>query len=162
MIARVVATVALVALLVAACSSPPTPVVCKDIPSGGCPQDNGADPCQDTCDCRAVYDCADGKWVFDRACPAEAPDACAAVQADASDAPNEGATRDVGIDAPPGSFGGPGCTDLEVPDCSLGTALLCMGATDCCGCQDLWICQGGGWVPWGVCGDAGAVPSTGK
>ena len=67
---------------------------------------------------------------------------------------------DVSIDAPPGAYGGPGCVDLEQPDCSLGTALACGGTADCCGCQDLYVCSNGGWVPWGECTDAGITPGA--
>ena len=150
--AAVLAIVPLV--VVAACSSPPTPTPCSDVPAGGCPQDNGADVCQDP-SCDAVYDCVNGKWAFDRACPAHPRDASADAPDGATDASTQ--PRDVHIDAPAGAFGGPGCTDLQQPDCSVGTALLCMDATGCCGCQDLWVCQNGGWVSWGVCADAGVV-----
>jgi hypothetical protein len=151
------ALVVLVGLLVAsACNDPPTPAVCTDVPDGGCPQDNGPTVCQDpTCD--AVYDCVDGKWVFDKACPAHPHDASAP-----TDAADEAVPPDVHIDAPPGAYGGPGCTDLETPDCSLGTALACVGATDCCGCQDVWICQNMGWTPWGQCADGGLVEKGAK
>ena len=40
----------------------------------------------------------------------------------------------------------------QAPDCSLGFALACpMG---CCGCEDLFVCQGGGWS---YCGDLQAA-----
>ena len=39
--------------------------------------------------------------------------------------------------APFGAFGGPGCADLEPPDCPLGLALSCNA---CCGCEDLFVC----------------------
>ena len=151
MIARV--AVALL-IVVVACDNPPTPVACTDIPAGGCPQDNGADVCARDKTCSAVYDCVDAKWVLDQTCPAHPHDA-STDSGDASDA--SVAVEDVHIDAPPGAFGGPGCADLQTPDCSVGTALLCVNATGCCGCTDLWVCQGGGWVSWGVCGDAGVV-----
>jgi len=152
-----IARLAIAALLVAvACDNPPTPVACTDIPDGGCPQDNGASVCSGDHSCNAVYDCVDGKWVLDTTCPPHPHDA----STDASEAGDANTTpEDVHIDAPPGSFGGPGCADLEVPDCSVGTALLCAGAIGCCGCEDLWVCQGGGWVSWGTCGDAGVMPN---
>lgn len=147
------------ALLVVGCESPTSPVVCVDIPSGGCPQDNGADVCQDW-NCKAVYDCVNGGWVFNESCPSHPYDA----STDAHDGSEAGADTsarpiDAQIDVPPGANGGKGCADLEVPDCSLATGLACTDATDCCGCQDLWICQNGGWVLWGECTDAGAVQS---
>jgi hypothetical protein len=148
-----IARVAVIVLVVAACDSTPTPVECHNIPAGGCPQDNGADVCGGDMSCTAVYDCVNGGWVFDQMCPPRAHDA--STDTGASDVTTP--VSDVHLDAPPGSFGGPGCTDLETPDCSVGTALLCAGATDCCGCTDLWVCQNGAWVSWGTCGDAGVV-----
>lgn len=64
-------------------------------------------------------------------------------------------SRDVEADVP-GAFGGPGCEDLEMPDCALGTALAC--GADCCGCGDLYTCQGGNWIPWGACVNGQPVP----
>ena len=135
-----------------ACSSPPTPIECTDVPDGGCPQDNGANVCEDP-SCNAVYDCVGGKWVFDKACPAHPHDA--STGPDSGDATMQ--LPDVAVDwrVPDGAFGGPGCPDLQLPDCSVGTALACSGSTGCCGCQDLWVCDNGGWITWGTCGDAG-------
>jgi len=41
----------------------------------------------------------------------------------------------------------------QPPDCPLATGFAC--ATACCGCEDLFVCENGGWTPWGSCGDAG-------
>jgi hypothetical protein len=65
---------------------------------------------------------------------------------------------DASIDAPPGAFGGPGCPSLQTPDCALGLALAC--DIHCCGCEDLFVCEEGGWALWGYCGDAG--PTDGR
>jgi hypothetical protein len=70
----------------------------------------------------------------------------------------EAASYDASIDAPPGAFGGPGCESLVVPDCALGVALAC-GNSACCGCEDLFVCENGGWELWGTCGDAGPQQS---
>jgi hypothetical protein len=121
---------------------------CTNIPPGGCPGQGSAD-CVDP-SCAAVYTCEpDGTWLFDQPCPAQdgGPEA-AAPPADAS-APDTSY-----IDAPPGAFGGPGCSDLQTPDCSLGVALTC-AASSCCDCQDLFVCQAGSWVLWGQCVDGG-------
>ena len=152
----VVAALVVVALAAAqACdqSLPPAPV-CHDIPSGGCPIGLG-DPCTDPT-CSAAYECMDNAtWRLDHACPAST-DAGSSVDAGdaASDARDAAAARDVAIDVP-GAYGGPGCVDLEMPDCPVGVAAAC---ANCCGCEDLFVCQDGGWNAWGVCADGGISP----
>jgi hypothetical protein len=132
--------------IIVACDGGSLIASCHDIPDGGCPQQGGVE-CQDPT-CAAAYTCqADGGWSFAYACPAQdsgPPDV-------APDTPVLDAGYD--IDAPPGAFGGPGCTDLEPPDCPLGEALIC--SAGCCGCIDLFVCDDGGWDPWGACTDAG-------
>jgi len=135
--------IALVAAAVAfgACSESPPGELCKDIPDGGCPLSHGV-ACDDP-SCAAVYACSAGKWSLDHVCPARS-------DAGAGDAqPRDASTRDVAIDAPPGAYGGPGCGDLQPPDCSLGFALAC--PSDCCDCTDLYVCADGGWSFWGQC-----------
>lgn len=136
------------------CSDEHPVVPCRDIPEGGCPAQGGV-ACEDP-SCVAAYSCEpDGGWSFSHAC---APHDAAPGDAGA-DGP---APSDAGydIDAPPGAFGGPGCVALEPPDCPLGTALACPQG-QCCGCEDLFVCDDGGWDPWGVCtDDAGVVPLT--
>lgn len=139
--------------VVASCSDDPTPQPCTGIPAGGCPLSHGV-ACDDP-SCAAVYKCLAGNhWELDHVCPANEGGARDASVDDASDA---APVQDASIDAPPGAFGGPGCNPLETPDCALGTALLCSAA--CCGCEDLYVCDNGGWTFWGTCGDAGPVPS---
>jgi hypothetical protein len=155
-----IVTLALCGLAVEACDSTPFPAACNDIPAGGCPEDNGAEVCSD-CTCESVYACDNGKWVFAQTCPQRACEAGTTVDAsvEADAAPSDVTVVDVGFVVPPGAYGGPGCTDLETPDCSLGTALACANTPDCCGCSDLWVCQDQGWVIWGSCGDAGITPN---
>lgn len=120
---------------------------CTNIPDGGCPLAYGKS-CDDPA-CAATYACLPGnKWERRATCPQR--------EAGAADAGPEAAPKDASIDAPPGAFGGPGCADLQMPDCPLGTALLCTNG--CCGCEDLFVCRDGGWDPWGTCGPDGAVP----
>ncbi len=131
--------------LVIACDDTAAPVTCHDIPDGGCPVQNGLE-CSDPT-CAAAYNCEpDGGWSLAYTCPP--PDGGVV------DVANETAASDAGydIDAPPGAFGGPGCEDLEQPDCPLGLVLVC---GSCCGCEDLFVCDDGGWDPWGECTDAG-------
>jgi hypothetical protein len=143
-------------LVLVACKDTPPPATCGGLDPPACPQDNGADVCTDVT-CASVYACQSGSWVFVKTCPAYDPEA--GVQPlEASDDAQPGA--DVSIDAPPGAFGGPGCVDLENPDCPVGVALACADSVGCCDCQDLYVCQDGSWVPWGECTDAGVTQTS--
>jgi hypothetical protein len=142
-------------------TSDPSATRCRDIPQGGCPDDGLA--CNDP-SCAALYSCnTDGTWGFVRACPAldagaPAADATGASSNDANSA------WDVGwIDAPPGANGGPGCVDLQPPDCTLGLALACAagGGDPCCGCDTVFYCEDGGWSEWGVCTSDGGLVQVG-
>jgi hypothetical protein len=146
------------ACLALSCEDTSPPVPCVNAPPGGCPEDFGANVCEDP-SCHAVYVCKDGNWVFDRTCGARDGAAEASSPADAAILTREAGGSDGGsleIDAPLGAFGGPGCISLQEPDCPLGVALAC---SDCCGCQDLYVCADGGWNQWGVCADGSAVAS---
>ena len=142
--------------LVWACNGDvPAAPECKDIPAGGCPSSFGS-ACDDPT-CAVLYVCTSvGAWSKVRECPARdaGPDASASDDG-STDAPADTrVARDVDIDAP-GEFGGPGCQDLQPPDCPLGIAASCPNG--CCGCEDLFVCSGGGWNAWGFCGDGGAL-----
>ena len=140
------------ALLHAACKDAGTPPACVDIPTNGCPEDDGVDVCSDPT-CGAAYSCQNGKWVFDKSCPG-----FEAGVVDAGMSDHESGARDVAvIDAPPGAYGGPGCVDLQPPDCPLGAVLNCK-QSDCCGCTDLFVCMNMGWNLWGTCADGGLTP----
>jgi hypothetical protein len=142
-------------LALLACGDTPPPRACADLPPPACPSDSDADVCADLT-CASVYECEDGTWVFARSCPDYSPEA-GARPADAS-SEDARAIPDAPVDAPPGAYGGPGCTALELPDCSLGTALGCASTPDCCGCQDLYVCVNGGWNLWGACTGGKPVP----
>lgn len=147
----VIALGALALALPAACHPDLVAPRCGEIPAGGCPRSK-ADSCEDP-SCDAVYVCTlDSVWSRERTCgPRDAgPDV-----ERAQDAP--AATRDVAIDAPPGAWGGPGCIDLQPPDCPLGRVLAC-AAGSCCGCEDLFVCEAGAWQYWGACDQGNPVP----
>jgi hypothetical protein len=149
--AVVLGALASLAVLVGACADDPAIVSCKNIPAGGCPRIGNAciDP---TCD--VLYVCtADGTWRRDRTCPPH--DDAGVVAPDDADASDAAAIRDVEIDVP-GSSGGPGCANLESPDCPLATAAACPNGS-CCGCEDLFVCRNGGWETWGTCGPDGVI-----
>lgn len=133
------------ALLAAACQrdlSPQQP--CRDIPEGGCPAYDNA--CMDPT-CFTLYSCGpDDQWQVDQVCPAK--EAGAPVDAGSSDASSN--LGDSGYLNVPGALGGPGCQDLQTPDCALGVAAACT-SNDCCDCQDLYVCDNGGWNLWGEC-----------
>ena len=127
------------------------PQPCSNIPDGGCPLSHGV-ACEDPA-CEAIYACRENNvWEFRANCPGR--DAGGPTDAFV---PETGTSIDANIDAPPGSFGGPGCEELIEPDCALGIALAC--GTHCCGCEDLFVCANGGWELWGSCGDAGPEQS---
>jgi len=129
----------------------PTVQPCRNVPAGGCPRSRGL-ACTDPA-CEAVYLCnEDGTWTLERECPKRTPLPEAAPPPPEADA---AVLRDAGFELPPGAYGGPGCPTLQSPDCALGTSVAC--SNGCCGCEDLFVCQNGGWEPWGFCGDAGPV-----
>ena len=137
------------AAIAIACSTDAPVETCKNIPTGGCPLSHGV-ACDDP-SCAAAYACTTDGWVLDHTCPPHdaGPDTSIPI-------PDAGA-RDVSIDVP-GANGGPGCAPLEPPDCPLGTALACPPGS-CCDCLDLFVCDDGGWDPWGTCDDGGVISS---
>lgn len=134
--------------LAIACSDDPVPESCTDIPAGGCPRARGL-ACEDPT-CQAVYLCRPNNvWELEETCPPRDASVPVGDPIDASLPP----VVDASIDAPAGAFGGPGCEELQAPDCSLGYALAC--GTSCCGCEDLYVCESGGWTLWGSCREGG-------
>jgi hypothetical protein len=118
---------------------------CTAVPAGGCPLSHGV-ACEDPA-CEAVYACRSGNvWELERTCP---PREGGAPLDAGVDAPREASSFDASIDAPPGASGGPGCDSLQAPDCALGLALAC--PSGCCGCEDLFVCENGGWNYWATC-----------
>ncbi len=148
--------IALIAASAGACGDAPTATPCRGIPAGGCPIASHADGCEDPT-CEAIYACEpDHSWQLVHRCPAR--DAAASTDATLSDGGDAGRVRDASsyVDVP-GASGGPGCEPLEPPDCALATAAACPEG-QCCGCEDLFVCSGGGWTAWGYCdADGGAI-----
>jgi len=139
-----------------ACSDTTINKTCTGIPKGGCPGDDSTN-CVDTT-CEAIYSndsaCV---WSFVQKCPGYIPphDGPPDALTEAGDAVAEAPLPDAGFTLPSGAAGGPGCEDLENPDCSVATAVAC--GKYCCGCEDLYVCVEGGWNLWGGCTDAGLV-----
>lgn len=133
---------------------------CTNIPAGGCPLAYGKE-CDDPA-CEAAYACREGnRWELDHVCPAHDAgtpnDASAGSNDAARDASDAEASDDAAMapDAPEGAYGGPGCPPLQSPDCMVGFALAC--PTDCCDCEDLFVCRNGAWYEWGTCQDGHVI-----
>lgn len=126
---------------------------CPEIPAGGCRSSSVA--CGDT-SCAALYLCEIGVWQLAKVCANDG-----SVPMRDGGGPRDTGTNqfsfDASIDAPPGANGGLGCGPLQTPDCSLGFALAC-ASTECCGCDDLFVCNNGGWDAWGSCQNGQPVP----
>jgi len=128
---------------------------CGEIPAGGCPR--RGDTCSDPT-CSTVYTCSDGTWKLAQTCPLREGGEDAA-SSDASDGSLDAASpRDASWLDVPGASGGPGCEDLEPPDCPLARVAACP-ANQCCDCEDLYVCRDGGWDVWGSCAN-GVVTSS--
>lgn len=132
----------------AACDATNAQTPCRNIPDGGCPLSYGV-ACDDPA-CAAAYACnADGTWRLDHTCaPRDAG-------GDVHVGPKDAGAKDVDLDVQ-GAFGGPGCIDLQSPDCPYGLAATC--GAGCCGCSDLFVCRDGGWSAYGSCVDGAIVP----
>ena len=143
-------------ILIFACDGDKIEVSCDEIPAGGCPKSGDTDVCAADPSCKAVYACNDTKWTRLATCP-DRPDVNAdAATAEADTAPPRDASF-VDGPLPEGAWGGPGCLDLQEPDCSLGLAATC--GQGCCGCEDVFLCTNGAWVAYGFCQD-GRVTKT--
>jgi hypothetical protein len=152
LLALALVTLVVLVAVTTACTDEPTARSCTGIPAGGCPRSHGV-ACEDP-SCEAVYLCrANNVWEIEQRCPAKTAPIPGQRPEDAgSDAP-AAPVFDAAIDAPPGAFGGPGCDSLQSPECALGLALSC--GEGCCGCEDLFVCEAGGWTLWGACADGG-------
>lgn len=150
-VVRALASIALLAALAVACDTRgfATPR-CGTIPDGGCPAaaSDPSGPCADPT-CATTYTCTEGVWRTAGACAAR--DAAAA-EPDAGAGLEAGPPLDAAID--PGVEGT--CPGLQEPDCPLSRALACTGG--CCGCEDVYRCEGRGWEAWGACVDGALRP----
>ena len=148
-----IAASAIVTTLLVACREDLAPAKCGEIPSGGCPR--RGDGCRDP-SCTALYVCSiESTWKLDRTC--DPRDASAPLVDAVAPGIDAGARRDATTSVP-GASGGPGCEDLAAPDCSLSAGLAC--GQGCCGCEDLFVCESGGWSLWGSCSAGEIIPDT--
>jgi hypothetical protein len=127
-----------VALAACADDGPALPEGCGAIAAGGCPGNSLAACADEACDFVASCSAVTGRWMPVATCPARVRDA--GVDASSS---IDGA-------ASPGDAGAAvGCPPLQVPDCSEAMRAAC--GAGCCGCEDVFRCEGGGWVYLGIC-----------
>lgn len=129
---------ALLALTVLGCDLE-QPLLCGQIPEGGCPIGRGG-----TCDdatCVALYDCVDGDWIETELCEGVAG---------GGGAGGEGATSSSagGCDLMTLDHTGEtrGCEpDLQPPDCPVEAAEVCEPCAT--GCVDFYLCIEGQEAP---------------
>lgn len=129
-----------------ACDGEKIDISCKEIPDGGCPRSGDADLCTVDPTCQAVYACSDTQWTLVTTC---GPRPLVDASRTETDAPPPSDASFFDGPLPDGAFGGPGCLDLQAPDCSLGLAATC--GQGCCGCEDLFVCKSGVWTAYGAC-----------
>ncbi|WP_437691303.1 hypothetical protein [Sorangium sp. So ce176] len=140
---------ALAALAPAGCDPIAEPLLCGEIPEGGCPVGRGG-----TCDddaCSALYDCSDGAWTRVARCdrPGEpAPDAGA------------GGGLEDGCDVVTLDRSGEasGCAPaLQEPDCPADAAETCAEAACRTGCVEFFLCTEEGWSAVAYCDEQGRI-----
>jgi hypothetical protein len=132
------------------------------IPSNACEVLEDDSECTDPC-CAAAYQCVGNTWSLAHACPGYSASKCSDGATTSVTNLQEAGVCDAAVALPPGANGGPGCIDLEPPDCPVGEVLTC-GAASCVqsACEALWYCEDGEWWEWGTCdADGGLVPARG-
>lgn len=139
-------------LLLSSCYPYPTePLLCDEIPQGGCPTGRGG-----TCDdaaCNALYDCVSGIWEKTKTCGG-----------------NGGGGGPTGAGGSGGSGGvcapieldhageTTGCEpDLQLPDCPVVAAEQCPESACLTDCTDFFVCKKAGWTAVAYCDEQGAV-----
>lgn len=144
------------AALAAGCNDFVPPVLCGQIPEGGCPLDRGG-----TCDdlaCEAIYGCYDARWEVEEVC-------------DHGSGGGGSAATGGG-----GSGGSGGCTpiqldhtneavacepDLQLPDCPAAAAEQCSESACLTDCTDFFMClkegNSKGWKAVAYCDETGSL-----
>lgn len=146
------ALLAALAALAAACQGGDEPLLCGEIPEGGCPVGRGG-TCADRV-CAGLYDCVQGAWTLVTRC--DQPDVGAG-GAGGGPGPDAG---DGGCAVVPIDHTGEaeGCTpDLQHPDCPASAAETCEQAACLGGCFDFFLCKGEGWVEVAYCTEEGQI-----
>lgn len=130
------------------CGALPEPLLCGEIPDGGCPSGRGG-----TCDdaaCARLYDCVDGAWTVVARCdppPSEGTDAGAG-EPDAACTP-------VRIDR---AGEAAGCKPaVQHPDCPVEAAEACAEVACSTGCVDFFLCTSDGWTGVAYCTEQGQL-----
>ena len=132
------------------CRSLGPPLLCGQIPDGGCPIGRGG-TCEDQA-CAALYDCVEGDWTLVTEC-----------------AQGVGGG---GGGAGDGGGGGGGCApieidrsgettgcmpDLQEPDCPASAAETCAASVCLTGCVDFFLCTAEGWSEVAYCTEDGQI-----
>ena len=160
--ARWVRLLLLVTAPAVACQSLEEPILCGQIPEGGCPAGRGG-TCEDVL-CAALYDCAEGTWVVVADCPGHAGGA------GGGGAGGGGAGGEGGAPCTPVELDhegeSSGCRpDLQHPDCPAAAAETCAETACLSDCADFFMCMDRGDKQWAVvafCDERGQLVVGGR
>jgi hypothetical protein len=145
------AALACAMLAFAACGTTDGPLLCREIPEGGCPIGRGG-TCEDRL-CSGLYDCVDGSWTLVTEC-------------------HQGGGGGGAGGAGAGGGGAGGCEvialdhtgeetgcepELQDPDCPAAAAETCVWSACLTGCLDFFLCKSDGWVLVAYCTEEGQV-----
>jgi hypothetical protein len=142
------------ALVPGACAGDSEPLLCGQIPEGGCPLGRGG-TCADPV-CAGLYDCVEGAWTLVTRCE-QGGAGGAGGGPDGGDG-GDGGCAPVMIDHTGEEAG---CTpDLQHPDCPASAAETCEQTACLSGCFDFFLCKGEGWVEVAYCTEEGQIVLT--
>jgi hypothetical protein len=141
---------ALVAMGSIACGGADAPLLCGEIPPGGCPIGRGGTCADPTC--TGLYDCVSGHWRETMACPHPQGQGGAGSSSSANSS-SSGQCTGAMLDHTKQTVG---CTpDLEAPDCNSDVAETCHPCTT--GCIDFFMCEAQGWMTVAYCDGSGKL-----
>lgn len=131
------------------------PLLCGQIPDGGCPIGRGG-TCEDAF-CEALYDCVQGDWTEVEVCERPSGGGGAGAGGEGGGGSNEGGCAIVTFDHT-GEVRG--CEpDLQPPDCPVEAAEVCEPCIT--GCVDFFLCveseAGPLWTTVAYCSEDGAL-----
>jgi hypothetical protein len=119
---------------------------CSALPSKtACPRSRGGS-CSDTT-CSAIYNCLDGKWVFEESCPNFQANNGSDAGLDAGLDAQDGSSPEAGlcsplVDLPPSDVG---CSTLQEPECDQAVMQSCPENACSTGCEVFLRCVKGEW-----------------
>jgi hypothetical protein len=145
------------ALVAGACAGDGRPLLCGQIPEGGCPIGRGG-TCADLV-CAGLYDCVEGAWTLVTPCEQGGAGGAGGGHGggDGGDGGDGGCTP-VSIDH---TGEAAGCApDLQHPDCPASAAETCEQTACLSGCFDFFLCTDEGWVEVAYCTEEGQIVLT--